>query len=297
MDGYLVCFCLGASGLSLMALGGLSGRHAGRDNDVGSVSLPGAGGHAASGAAHAALGSGRAAGSGLGQAHAHEAMIGHGHAGGAALGHAQSNGAALGHGQALGGGVGRAQAASGGGVGHALNEGGAGGVFGPAALALRSARGGGRRAPNGTNAGRTIAARLLAWLSPRVFFSALVGFGATGLLARHYLAGAGLLVAALAGAYGFERFIVSPFWNFLMRFGSRPARTLDSALLEEARAVTNFDVRGEGLIAIELDGHFVQVLGTLRADQRGPGPRVRAGDRLVVEEVDAARNRCTVARG
>lgn len=267
MDGYLVCFCLGASGLSLMALGGLSGRHAGRDNDVGSVSLPGAGGHAAGGgSALAALGSGRAAGSGLG----------HAHTSGAALGHAQANGAAL---------------------GHAHAQGGAGGAFAPAALALRSARGGVRRAPNGTKGGGTIAARLLAWLSPRVFFSALVGFGATGLLARHYLGGAGLLVAALAGAYGFERFIVSPFWNFLMRFGSRPARTLDSALLEEARAVTNFDVRGEGLIAIELDGHFVQVLGTLRADQRGLGPRVRAGDRLVIEEVDAARNRCTVARG
>lgn len=266
MDGYLVCFCLGASGLSLMALGGLGGRHAGRDNDVGNVSLPGAGGHAAGGSALAALGSGRAAGSGLAHAHGNGGMLGQAHA-------------------------------HGGGGGQARAEEGAGGAFAPAALALRSARSGGRHAAKGTSAGGTIAARLLAWLSPRVFFSALVGFGATGLLARHYLAGAWLLVAALAGAYGFERFIVSPFWNFLMRFGSQPARTLDSALLEEARAVTNFDVRGEGLIAIELDGHFVQVLGTLRADQRGPGPRVRAGDRLVVEEVDAARNRCTVSRG
>ncbi len=285
MDGYLVCFCLGASGLSLMALGGLGGRHAGRDNDVGSVSLPGAGGYAGGGSALAGLGSGRAPGSGLAHGLAHGGTLGQAHAHGGAAGHAQP---------ALGG-VDPAPSAGGGGVGHARAEGGAGGTCAPAALALRSARG--ERGAAKGRAGGTLSGRALAWLSPRVFFSALVGFGATGLLARHYLAGAWLLAAALAGAYGFERFVVSPFWNFLMRFGSLPARTLDSALLEEARAATNFDARGEGLIAIELDGHFVQVLGTLRADQRGPGPRVRAGDRLVVEEVDAARNRCTVSRG
>lgn len=239
MDAYLVCFCLGASGLSLMAFGGLSTRHPGHDNDVGHVSLPGAG--------HGAI---------------------------AALGHARvGGGASPAHGAAI---VSTAHA--------------------PTALALRAGRGGAKSTLGRASGGGTVTSFLLAWLSPRVIFSVLVGFGATGLVARSLLAGGWLFGAALVGGLGFERLLVSPFWNFLMRFGSRPARTLDGALLEEARAVTHFDARGEGLIAIDLDGHFVQVLGTLRADQRGAGPRVRAGDRLLVEEVDAARNRCTVSR-
>ena len=60
-------------------------------------------------------------------------------------------------------------------------------------------------------------------------------------------------------------------------------------------AVTGFDRDGHGLVALELDGQVVQVLATLRAADRAAGVRVRAGDRVRVEEIDAARNRCVVS--
>ena len=136
---------------------------------------------------------------------------------------------------------------------------------------------------------------LASLVSPRVVCSALVGFGATGLLARPLLDGVALLALALLGAVAFERLVVAPLWDFLLRFASAPARTLESALLDEARAASGFDANGQGLVALEVDGQVVQVLGTLRHEDRALGLRVRAGDRLRVENVDAERHRCTVS--
>ncbi len=121
-----------------------------------------------------------------------------------------------------------------------------------------------------------------------------MGFGATGLLTAPYLGDTARLVAALAGGIGLEKLIISPLFNGLMRFGSNPARTLESAILEEAIAVTAFDAQGCGVVSIDLDGHEMRVLARLDAAQRGM--RVRAGDKLVVEEVDAARGQCRVSR-
>jgi hypothetical protein len=132
-------------------------------------------------------------------------------------------------------------------------------------------------------------------VSPRVVFSALLGFGATGILARGALGGAVLFALAVVGGVVFERFVVTPVWNFLLRFASAPARTLESTLLDEARAASGFDANGQGLVALELDGQVVQVLGTLRPEDRALGLRVRAGDRLRIEDVDAERHRCTVS--
>ena len=64
---------------------------------------------------------------------------------------------------------------------------------------------------------------------------------------------------------------------------------------DEARAVTTFDKNGQGLIAIEVDGQMVQILGTLQAGDREMKVSVPAGARLRIENVDAARNRCTVS--
>jgi hypothetical protein len=136
--------------------------------------------------------------------------------------------------------------------------------------------------------------RLTSLLSPRVLFSFLVGVGATGLLARPFLFGPLLAGVALAGGVGFERFFVGPLWRFLFRFESRPAAMLDSTVMEEARAVTDFDAQGQGLIALELDGQVVQLLGTLVRSEAGM-PRIRTGDLLRIEEVDSVRNRCTVS--
>jgi hypothetical protein len=93
----------------------------------------------------------------------------------------------------------------------------------------------------------------------------------------------------------FERYVVTPIWNGLLRFASAPARTLEQAVFEIAQAATDFDAQGQGLIALELDGQLIQVLGTLRADERTMGVQVRRGDRVRIEEVDAVRNRCLVS--
>jgi translation initiation factor IF-1 len=138
--------------------------------------------------------------------------------------------------------------------------------------------------------------RAAAIVSPRLWFTLLVGFGATGLLIRPIASGGWLqAVLAVAGAVLFEALLARPLWNFAFRFASLPATTLEACVEDEVQAVTGFDRDGHGLVALELDGQVVQVLATLRAADRAAGVRVRAGDRVRVEEVDAARNRCVVS--
>ena len=142
-------------------------------------------------------------------------------------------------------------------------------------------------------------ASAVSWLwsltSPRVLFSLLIGFGTTGLVLRSALSRPLTLAAAVAGGLLFEQLFVGPVWNFLMRFASAPALTLESVLQDEVQAVTGFDANGHGLVTAEVDGQVVQVLATLRAEDRATGVRIRAGDRLRVEEVDGRRNRCVVS--
>jgi hypothetical protein len=140
---------------------------------------------------------------------------------------------------------------------------------------------------------QTLSGLFWSLLSPRVLFSLLVGFGTAGMVVRRFLRGPWALATALAGAVLFELILVAPLWRFLLRFESNPALTLESAVLDVAHAVTTFDAAGQGLVAVELDGQVVQILATLRAGDRAQ--RVRAGDRVRIEEVDAARNRCTVS--
>ena len=134
-----------------------------------------------------------------------------------------------------------------------------------------------------------------AFLSPRIMFGWLLGFGAAGLLLGPVLSGALLLGISLVCAWIFHRWILSPLWAFLFGFASTPARTLESALLDTAQAVTNFDRQGEGLIKVEVDGQIVQILGRLESSQRELGVRVRSGDRVSIMSLDLRRNRCTVA--
>lgn len=135
-----------------------------------------------------------------------------------------------------------------------------------------------------------------SWLSPRVLFNVLVGFGATGLIVERLVGPVLTLPIALLGGIAFESLVVRPIFNSLFRFESGPAQTLESAIMSEARAVTGFDVNGNGLISVELGGEVVQILGTLMRDELKAGVRVRAGDSVRVEEVDSVRNRCVVSR-
>ena len=135
-----------------------------------------------------------------------------------------------------------------------------------------------------------------SWLSPRVMFNFLVGFGATGLVIERLVGPLLALPVAIVGGVSFETFVVRPLFNSLFRFASEPAETLESSIMSEARAVTGFDSSGNGLISLELGGEVVQILGTLTPAERVAGVRVRAGDALRIEEVDGVRNRCTVSR-
>jgi len=139
------------------------------------------------------------------------------------------------------------------------------------------------------------ASRFLSLMSPRVLFSVSLGLGTAGLVLRPVLGGPVLFAAALAAGVLFERILVAPIWNFAFRFASTPALTLESAVSDEARAVTSFDANGQGLIAVELDGQSVQLLGTLQSSDREMHIKVPAGARLRIEEVDSARNRCIVS--
>jgi hypothetical protein len=135
------------------------------------------------------------------------------------------------------------------------------------------------------------------WLitSPRFLFSLMLGFGATGAMLHSLLPGAILPGAAIVGAVAFERLIVSPVWNFAMRFASRPAATLESAVADEAVAVSAFDDNGQGIVSLEVDGQVLQILATLLPQDRLLGARVRAGQRLRIDDVNAERQTCTVS--
>jgi hypothetical protein len=134
---------------------------------------------------------------------------------------------------------------------------------------------------------------LLSYLSPRVLFAGLVGFGAGGLLAAP-LGEPWRFAAGILAAVAFEALLVGPLWRFLFRFESRPAVTLDSAIEDDARAVTGFDANGCGLVAVDVDGQVVQLLATLDADGRSRGVRIRTGDLVRISEIDPARGSCVV---
>ena len=155
------------------------------------------------------------------------------------------------------------------------------------------ARGG--RAANGARGG--LKETISSWLSPRVLFTLSLGIGATGLLLAPFISNDVLRAAcSVAGGLFLEKALVAPLWSVLMRFGSAPARTLESALLEEAVAITAFDSQGCGLVSITLDGHEMRALARLQSESGLPPPRVRTGDKLIVESVDAARGQCVVSR-
>lgn len=135
-----------------------------------------------------------------------------------------------------------------------------------------------------------------SWLSPRVLFNFLVGFGGTGMIVERLVGPLLALPIAIVGGIAFEALVVRPIFNSLFRFESQPAQTLESALMSEGRAVTGFDANGNGLISLELGGEVVQVLGTQLNEERAAGVRIRAGDTVRIEEVDGTRNRCTVSR-
>lgn len=173
-------------------------------------------------------------------------------------------------------------------VGHA-----SGGHSGGAVTRIPGVRPSGVRGTRGSGSGGGW--RWTNLLSPRLLFSFFVGFGAGGILASS-LHEPVRLVTALAAGTVFEAALVGPLWRFLFRFESREASTLETAIEDEARAVTGFDANGNGLVALELDGQLVQLLATLAPEERARGVRIHSGDVVRIAEVDAERGRCTVTQ-
>ena len=166
--------------------------------------------------------------------------------------------------------------------------------------ASASASANGHHAPTGPShahhSGEGGATRMaMSLMSPRFLFSVLLGLGLTGQVLHRTLSGPVLVAIAIAGGLVFERALVRPLWDLLMRFASKPALTLESCVTDEATAVTTFDVRGQGIVSVELDGQIIQLLATLQSSDRAAGGRVRAGARVRIEDVDTAQNRCTVS--
>jgi len=230
------------------------------------------------------------AGHGGGHSHGHGG--GHLHAGGH---HGDVNVHGIG-GHAAGGHAGHLGAGHANAGGHALSHGPGHAHAGPGHAGHGQGHHG-DHAHHGEHGGadRAMGAWFLSFLSPRVLFSVLVGLGAAGLLLASFVPAPLLLPAAVAGGFAFELLGVRPVWNFFFRFGSEPALTLESAVTDVATAVTGFNQQGEGVVKIELDGQIVQVLARLSPADRATGTRVHAGDTVVVEEVDVARNCCTVS--
>jgi len=219
----------------------------------------------------------------------------HSHSGGS-HGHGDAGHGHIGHGDAGHGHIGHGDAGGHLGHGHALHVGHGHGVSGHASAhghAVQESSHGHHSVAHGEHG---VASRALWTIaSPRFLFSFALGFGATGIIARQALSGALLAAAAVGGAVLLERALVTPLWSLIMRFASKPAQMLESAVADEATAVTAFDPNGHGIVSLEVDGQIQQILATLSAEDRRLGVRVRAGQRVRIDDVDAERNRCTVS--
>jgi hypothetical protein len=138
-------------------------------------------------------------------------------------------------------------------------------------------------------------ARILRLLpSPRAVFTVLALYGAFGNVAIdvfHVTSAFAALGAALP-ALLVERFAVRPLWNLMFRFQGRPSAPLGQLLLSDAVAVVPFR-NGRGIVATNREGRMVQLAARMR-DEEASLP-VKVGDRLRIEEVDAANERVTVS--
>ena len=130
--------------------------------------------------------------------------------------------------------------------------------------------------------------------SPRAIFSVMTMLGAFGyaLVVELQFAPVPAGLLALIPACGIEYVAVRPLWNLMFQFQGRPCSSLGTLLFCEAKAVTPFR-NGRGLVSLEHDGRIVQLSAKLTESQANTS--VRVGDRLLVEEVDAAAQRVVVS--
>ncbi len=201
-------------------------------------------------------------------AHGHNALSGHG------VGHSGVGHAGIGH-AGVGQGIGHAAAAQG--MAHASVTPGARGALSQLLPADATQQGLWRLVP-----------------SPRRVFSLLALYGAFGNAGTHAFH-LSLLTAALAAALPallLEWSALRPLWNVLFRVQAAPCSPLEQLISCEARAVVPFR-NGRGMVSAIRDGRSVQLMASLREEQRALP--VKVGDRLLIDDVDAARERVTVS--
>jgi hypothetical protein len=139
----------------------------------------------------------------------------------------------------------------------------------------------------------TSASNLRFLPSPRMIFSVMALYGAFGNVfhgALHFSSPISALLAIVPAAL-IEKFAVTPLWNTMIASQGKPCSPLEALTLCEAEAVTPFR-NGKGIVAMERDGRQVQFSAQLLPEQAHLP--VQVGDKLRVEEVDAARERMTV---
>ncbi|HEX4339158.1 MAG TPA: hypothetical protein VH062_24795 [Polyangiaceae bacterium] len=130
--------------------------------------------------------------------------------------------------------------------------------------------------------------------SPRAVFSVLAVYGAFGNAATHafHLTTSLAAIAVILPTLLVEWALVRPLWRLVFRFQSDASSPLEALVLNEAQAVVPFR-NGRGMVSTVRDGRRVQLSARLRDDQQSLP--VKVGDRLVIESVDASRERVTVS--
>lgn len=132
--------------------------------------------------------------------------------------------------------------------------------------------------------------------SPRTIFSLLALYGAFGFafVDGLHMTQTIAALAALVPAWGIERFLITPLWNMLFRYQAEPDTPLECLAFTEAKAVTPFS-NGRGIVSVVRDGRCVQFSAHLIEEQAGMP--IKVGERLLVENVDAEKERLTVRLG
>ena len=127
--------------------------------------------------------------------------------------------------------------------------------------------------------------------SPRMIFSLLALYGAFGYALQPHIGAWLAACLALPPAALIEKFLVTPLWNMMFKLEGKPSSALETLVLSEAEAVTPFR-NGKGVVAVERDGRMVQFSARLPEGQTNMP--IQVGDKLRIEEVDAANERVTV---
>ena len=130
--------------------------------------------------------------------------------------------------------------------------------------------------------------------SPRAIFSFIALYGASGYLLANvvHLEPRFVMAIAVAPAFLLENLVFTPFWNLLFRFQGTPSEPIDQLILSEARAITPFRNQ-KGLVSVTHNGRLVQFRAELSESNKSAN--VGVGDRLIIEDVDTAHERVTVA--